>query len=58
MSDIIITDQLTNRQVKLKYSEFCDIQLGLHCAVDVYEEAGKMSRVIDFKTLLNQLQED
>ena len=58
MSDIIITDQLTNRQVKLNYSEFCDIQLGLHCAVDVFEEAGKISRVIDFKTLLNQLQED
>ena len=58
MSDIIITDQLTNRQVKLKYSEFCDIQLGLHCAVDVFEEACKISRVIDFKTLLNQLQED
>ena len=58
MTDIIITDQLTNREINLKYSEFCDIQLGLHCAVNVYEEAGKISRVIDFKTLLNQLQED
>ena len=25
---------------------------------ELYEEAGKISRVIDFKTLLNQLQED
>ena len=58
MSDIIITDQLTDRQVKLNYDEFCDIQIGLQCAVNVYEEAGKISRVIDFKTLLNQLQED
>ena len=58
MTDFIITDRLTDREVKLKYTEFIDLQIGLQCAANVYEEAGKMSRVVDFKTLLNQLQED
>ena len=55
MLDFIITDQVTDRQVELSFDEYCDIQLGLKCAADVYTEAGNTKRANEFKSLSNLL---
>ena len=55
MLDYIITDQVTDRQVEITFDEYCDIQLGLKCAADVYTEAGITKRVNEFQSLLNLL---
>ena len=55
MLDFIITDQVTDRQVELTFDEYCDIQLGLKCAADVYTEAGNSKRANEFKSLSNLL---
>jgi|TARA_R100000742_G_C4174694_1_gene11791 hypothetical protein len=55
MLDYIITDQVTDRQVELTFDEYCDIQLGLKCAADVYTEAGNSKRADEFKSLSNLL---
>ena len=55
MLDYIITDQVTDRQVELTFDEYCDIQLGLKCASDVYTEAGNTDRANEFKSLSNLL---
>ena len=55
MLDYIITDQVTDRQVEITFDEYCDIQLGLKCAADVYTEAGNSKRANEFKSLSNLL---
>ena len=55
MLDFIITDQVTDRQVEITFDEYCDIQLGLKCAADVYTEAGNSKRANEFKSLSNLL---
>ena len=55
MLDYIITDQVTDRQVEITFDEYCDIQLGLKCAADVYTEAGNTKRANEFKSLSNLL---
>ena len=51
MLDYIITDQVTDRQVELTFDEYCDIQLGLKCAAEVYTEADNPTRVDELKSL-------
>ena len=55
MTEFVITDKLENRQVELTFDEYCDIQLGLKCAADVYTEAGNTDRANEFKSLSNLL---
>ena len=55
MLDFIITDQVTDSQIEITFDEYCDIQLGLKCAADVYTEAGNSKRANEFKSLSNLL---
>ena len=55
MLDYIITDQVTDSQIEITFDEYCDIQLGLKCAADVYTESGNSNRANEFKSLSNLL---
>ena len=53
MNQFIITDKLENRQVELTFEQYYDLQIGLKCAADFYNEAGISTRANEFESLLN-----
>jgi hypothetical protein len=55
MNDILIKDCALDKSIKISFSEFYDLKIGLECAIDEYGSIDMSEKVKNFKKLMTKI---